>query len=429
MAAMDESAKVQVSRLENGLRVVEVPMPGVASVSVVVLVGVGSRYETEINMGLAHFYEHLVIMGTENYPTNMIFNEVIEKVGTDFNAMTAEEYTGYYMKTEARHLDMALEMLAELMTKPLLKQSEIERERLVIIEEIKMREDTPQIKVADRLVEVMFAGNGLGLPGAGTEATVSSLKREDFVDLKAKHYVTSNMVVVVSGRVGEGVREKVNKWFNPIEQGVDILLSPFKVDKVGLQVEVVKKPTDQMHLGIGFRGFGRKDKQRYAQGLLSVILGSGFTSRLFQKVRQERSLAYYVGTDTDLFVDTGLFSIDAGVDAKRAEEAVKVIMEELETVKGGEKKITESELRKAKDYLRGKLVLRLEDPLDLAMFHGAQLLLDEEIKSWEKVLEIVEQVTIEEVEAVAKEIFQKDRMGVVVVGQGVTEEDLKRWVS
>ena len=198
---MQRFNSVKVERLVNGLTLVTVPMPGVASVAVTALVEVGSRFENAHNMGLAHFYEHLAVMGTEKYPTNFEFTKQIEDVGADFNAFTAEEYTGFYVKTESRHLEMALEMLSQLVIHPLLAESEIERERLVIMEEINMREDTPQIKVADRMQELLFAGSGLGLPGTGSKESISNLVRKDFVELKNRYYLAENLVLVVAGNM------------------------------------------------------------------------------------------------------------------------------------------------------------------------------------------------------------------------------------
>ncbi len=438
---MKTEKNLAVDKLGNGLTLVQVPMPGVASVAVVALVRVGSRYETEENMGLAHFYEHLSVMGTKKYPTNFEFTKMIEGVGADFNAFTGEEYTGFYIKTEGRQLPMALEMLGQLVIHPLLARSEIERERLVIMEEINMREDTPQVKVGDRMQELLFAGSGLGLPGAGTKKSVKRFKRKDFLRLKEDFYRANNMVLIVCGNI-KGQRTElgrsVREYFGEMKNGEVRSMKEYEAQAGYPKIEVIRKQTDQVHLAMGFRGYSRKDKQRYAQALLSVILGSGFTSRLFQKVRQERSLAYYVDCDSELFVDTGMVEVRAGVDKQRVEEAVRVIWKELNKIQDAHQKsgqarfeIQEEELRKAKDYLRGKMVLRLEDPLNLGMYYGGQQLLEGKILTWDQVKEKVEAVTVGEVIDVAREIFDLEKMSLVMVSpkNGVEESMVNEWIA
>lgn len=453
---------VTVDQLDSGLTLVTVPLPGITSVAALALVGVGSRYEDQQTQGLAHFYEHLSVMGTEKYPTNFDFTHKIEEVGADFNAFTGEEYTGYYIKTESRHLPMSLDMLSQLLIHPLLKQSEIDRERLVILEEIKMREDTPQIKVADRMVELLFRGSGLGLPGTGTPEVVSKLKQIDFQQLKQQHYVGSNIILILAGNLGEKsyardnktnkIVSLVNKSFAGLHSGKSTMPESYTKTmgsssgkrQVISNIEIIKKSTDQVHICIGFLGYSRQDPQRYAQSLLSVILGSGFTSRLFQKIRQEKSLAYSIGSDSELFSDTGVFAIQAGVDHNRLQEAVQTIWKELQVIKrqelttttnqplAAQSGITPKELRKAKDYLRGKLVLRLEDPLNLAMYYGGQQLLEQKILTWSQVLEKVEQVTIEDLEQAAQYIFNPDNMSIVVIGNqklDITPDEIKSWCT
>jgi predicted Zn-dependent peptidase len=341
---------------------------------------------------------------------------------------------------------MALDMLSQLLIYPLLSQKEIERERLVILEEIKMREDDPQIKVEDRMVELLFQGSGLGLPGTGTPRTVTSFKHADFLKLKKQHYVGGNIVLVLAGNLGkvetpgyESLQSLVSESFCNLPSGTPTQPQIYIENHTLKQIEIIKKSTDQIHLSLGFRGYSRKDNQRYAQGLLSVILGSGFTSRLFQKVRQQKSLAYSIGTDSELFTDTGLFAVQAGVDQSRLPEAIETIWDELKNIRSNPsvklrnfetRKLTSRELRKAKDYLRGKLVLRLEDPLNLAMYYGGQQLLDNIILTWEQVLEQIEKVTIPDIEQAADHIFNTDKMSLVVIGNGklkLTDKKIQDW--
>lgn len=464
---MTKSTAVTTEKFKNGLTLVKIPMPGVISVAVLALVGVGSRYDTLATAGLAHFYEHLVVMGTRKYPTNFEFTHKIEEVGADFNAFTAEEFTGFYVKTEGRHLPMALEMISQLITQPLLKETEIKREQLVILEEIKMREDNPGIKVHDRLTEIMFSGNGLGIPGAGTAETVTSFKREDFQKLQKQHYVGNNTILVIAGNIHDFTATKtvsksasssispkksfpkksdqqiiqlVDKYFSNFSAGIQSIPDQFSGNKQP-KTEIIHKSVDQVHLAIGFPTFSRKHPQRYALNLLAVILGSGFTSRLFQKIRQQNSLAYSIGADVELFSDVGQFTISAGVDRQRLKLALAEIFNELEAVKGKNKQhafpitktfesrpITKRELRKAKDYLRGKLALRLEDPLNLAMYYGGQQLLDKNVLTWPEVLEKIEQVTIKDIQEIARQIFKPEKINLVVIGKKLSSNYLKNLI-
>jgi predicted Zn-dependent peptidase len=419
--------RVRTQVLANGLTVVQIPMPGVVSVAVVAMVGVGSRYDREKEAGLAHFYEHLAVMGTERYPSNLALSQVIEGVGADFNAMTGAEQMIFFIKAEARHWQMAIEMVSELVAKPLLDPKEIEREKLVIIEEINMREDAPDIKVVDRLVEVMFAGNGLGLPTAGTKQTVKSFQRSQLVQLQKDHFVGKNVVLVVAGALekSDEVLEAIRRSFDGLAVGESTDPDFYVPEEPEVQVEVVDKAIDQVQLAWGFRGVARTHQLRYAQGLLAVILGGGFSSRLFQKVRQDLGLAYSVSAESENFIDTGLLIIDAGVDKLRTNEAVAAVEAELQAVVAGGKPVIGDELRRAKDYLRGKMALRMEDSLSQAMFYGGQQLFDGEINSLEEVLKTVEQVTLDDMQTVAELVLRFGDVSLVAVGKGITEDELK----
>lgn len=422
------SDTVNVSKLNNGLTLVMVPLSGVASVSVIALVGLGSRYESKQTAGMAHFYEHLVHDGTEKYTTSKILSELIEQVGAESNAMTSEDYTGYYVKVESRHIDLALDAISQIVIHPLLLESEVSREKGIIVEEINMREDTPQIKVYDRLMELLFENNGLGLPGAGTKETVQSFERQQFLDLKNNYYVASNMVIVISGDLGDTAKlaGKVEEYFSDLTTGKRQNLEDYQISKPSKIIEVIKRKTDQAHLAIGWRAYSRYEKERYPQALLSIILGGGFSSRLMQKIRQELSLAYSIYTDVDLFNDTGMFTVGAGLDKGRINHAIEVIWQELQNISGKSHPVDQAELRKAKDYLRGKMALQLEDSLRLGMYYGLQQLLEGKIRLVSETMEKLEAVTQEQVENVAKEIFQTDRMTGVVIASGVKENPIQK---
>jgi predicted Zn-dependent peptidase len=412
--------------LKNKIRLITVPMPHVKSVAVLVLVGVGSRFETEQTNGMAHFTEHMLFQGTKKYPTKMVLSTAVDKVGAEINGMTDKEYTGFYVKAEKKHLDLCLSVLSEMICYSLVAPEQIEREKPVIIEEINMREDIPQIKVAERLVEIVFEGNPLGFSGAGEKKAIVKFKRPMFRQFLDHHYTGKNTVIIVSGDIdGDNVKEKVEEYFGSLEAGQK--KEPlFFQKKIKGRVEVIEKKTDQVHLCLGGLGFSRKSSQRYPQAVLDVILGAGMSSRLFQKIREEKSLAYYVQSGVEVFSDAGLFVVQAGVDKRRVEEAVVTILGELKKiadVKGG---ITDEELRKAKDFLRGKMVLRLEDTLETALFYGVQELLQDKTRTAEEILGLVEKVKVGDVVEVAQKIFKKGALGLVLIGEGVNKEKLDK---
>ena len=412
--------------LKNKIRLITVPMPYVKSVSVLVLVGVGSRFETEQTNGMAHFTEHVLFQGTKKYPTKMVLSTAVDKVGAEINGMTDKEYTGFYVKAEKKHLDLCLDVLSEMICNSLVAPEQIEREKPVIIEEINMREDIPQIKVAERLIELVFKGNPLGFSGAGEREAIKQFKKPWFLEFLADHYTGGNLVVGVAGDIDGGeITGKIETYFRNLPAGRRREAVKFTGKNKG-KVDVINKKTDQVHLCLGGLGFSRRSSERYPQAVLDVILGAGMSSRLFQKIREEKSLAYYIQSGIDTFQDTGLFVVQAGVDKNRVEEAVKIIVEELKKTADLRQKISKDELRKAKDYWRGKMVLRLEDTLETALFYGAQELLQEKIRTPEEILRLIEKVTIEDVTGVAQEIFKKRDLSLVLVGEGIKKEKIEK---
>jgi len=403
--------------LKNGLRLITIPVSGVETVAVLVLVGVGSRFENEKTNGLAHFTEHMLFQGTEKYPSKFSLSLEVDKIGAEFNGMTDKEYTGYFVKAESRHLNLAVDILSQMACKPLIKGEEIEREKNVILQEIAMREDMPQVKAIDSLWEMVFNGNPLGLSGAGEKRSILGFKKDNFLSFRESYYRNDNTVVIVLGKFEEKeVLDLVENKFSSLSDKSGEKFKTF-LDKQNRKLKkTISRKTDQVHLALGFPAFSRISSFRYPQALLDIILGSGMSSRLFQKIREEKSLAYYVGSEAEIYMDTGIFCINGGVDKKRVKEAIEAIWEELIKIKSQKLEIKNSELRKAKDYLRGKMVLRLEEPLDKAMFFGMRELLEGKMDTPDRVLEKIEKVNLEEVLHVAKEIFKEKKSSLVIVG-------------
>ena len=294
----------------SGLRLLTIPVKEVPSVSVLVLVKTGSRYEDEKTNGLAHFTEHMLFQGNKKWATKLALSTAIDEVGAEFNGMTGKEYTGYFVKAESTHLDLALSILSEMLTHSNFANEQIEREKPVIVEEIHYRQDMPHVAVGDMIMEQVFMGHPLGLSTAGEKDAVTKFTRNDFLDFHGNQYINQNTIVIVAGTFGKkDIFKKVENYFKDLKTGQETApLSWTKQQNKLTRIGFKEKSTDQTHFCLGITAYPRQSPQRYAQALLNTVLGSGISSRLFQKIREEKSLAYYVDSDIDTFFHTGLFS-------------------------------------------------------------------------------------------------------------------------
>lgn len=427
------------TKLNSGLQVIRIPMPGVKSVTVLALSNTGSRYESEKEQGIAHFFEHIVFKGTKNYPNAQALAGAIDAIGADFNAFTSKEYTGYYVKSASDNFTTSLDVVSDMLLAPKILQEDIDREKSVIIEEINMYEDTPMSQIGNLFERMFFDGSGLGHDILGTKKTVSNIKSEDFRNFLKRWYGLSNLVLVVSGdkEVVESNKtlELITKYFSKKtdkrnEDRVDTKQIASKEIKVSKDKLLVKfKKTEQAHLCLGWSGLEREDKKRFALTLLSTVLGANMSSRLFSEIREKRGLCYYVHSDTDYYHNTGIFGASAGVDPSRIKEAITVMLQEFYSLVDGSRPVTQDELKKAKDYISGSLVLGLEDSRSVAQFYGMKQLLSQEIKSPEEVLEEFKKVTLEEVNQIAKELIVKGECRLAVIGPYESDEEFAELIN
>lgn len=401
--------------LENGLNVITVPMKDNPAVTVLVMVSTGSKYENKQTNGLSHFLEHMVFKGTEKRPKSIDISKELESIGAQYNAFTSQEYTGYYAKVNSKDVDIALDVVSDIYLNPLLDTKEIEKEKGVIVEEIRMYQDMPHRHVHDLFMSLVYGDQPAGWHIAGTEDNVRKFTREDFVNYRNEHYVAEATTVVVSGSFDENnILENINKYFSEISNSK-------KSDKVKViesqsqpQVCLKYKDTDQAHLVLGVRSFDVKSKYEYALSVLSTMLGKGMSSRLFQKLREEMGVGYYVHANTDTYTDHGLFTISAGVDTKRVEEVLKVLLEECKKVITDP--ISDSELKKVKDYISGSFMLGLETSDSRAEYVVINNILKGKIDSPEEEIRNIQNVTAEEVKEVAKKIFVDEGLNLAIIG-------------
>lgn len=405
----------QKDQLPNGLTVITVPM-AVKSVTGLIMVRAGSRWEESKVAGISHFLEHMAFKGTENRPSAMKIAEEIDSIGAEQNAFTGKEYTGYYIKSSKDKLNFVVDMLSDMLQNSIFDQKEIERERGVILEEINMYEDHPSSKVGEISDELVFNGINLGRPIIGTKNTVRSIARKDIVDYRNNWYAPSNIVLVVTGGTTHRKALELAKKYLGSWEGKDInKIKPIKqIKQEKPAISIVNKKTEQTHMILALKTFKRSDKRRHALLVLSSILGGGMSSRLFHEVREQRGLAYSIYSFSQGYLDTGCFGIKAGLDTKRLNQALEVIIDQLGRILN--EKIPEKELNKAREYIKGNFILSLEDTGDVANHYGVNQLLEEEIRTPESVIDQISSVTLEEVKQVAKDIIVSKNINFSAIG-------------
>jgi predicted Zn-dependent peptidase len=400
--------------LPNGLRILTITMPHTRSVSVSVYVGAGSRYETRERAGLSHFVEHMLFKGTEKRPSAKEISETIDGVGGLLNGATDRELTVYYVKVARPHFEIASDLLFDMIRHSLVEQEEVEKERSVILEELRSVADSPAQQAEVLLDEAVFPDQPLGWDVAGFDSTVMSMTRDDTLGYLQRQYVPNNVVVSVAGNVAHQevvdlLARDLEDW-KPGEPG-----SWFPA--VGCQdrprLALKQKRTEQAHISMALRGYSSRHPDRYAIDLYSIIMGEGMSSRLFLELREKRSLCYDVHTYTSKFLDTGTFNVYAGVDPEKSTDAISAVLEELARTRDG---IPEPELNKAKELTRGRTLLRMEDTRNVSGWVGMQELLFDEVRTVDEVLADVDRVTTDDLRRVAGEVMRADRLSVAIVG-------------
>ncbi|PIP51838.1 hypothetical protein COW80_05095 [Candidatus Beckwithbacteria bacterium CG22_combo_CG10-13_8_21_14_all_01_47_9] len=396
--------------LPNGLKVVLTPMP-TESVTVSLLVRVGSRDETAKLNGISHFFEHMVFKGTKKWPTPMAVNRMIDSVGGVFNAMTSQEHTGFWVKIAKTHLPLALDFVNQTVFHSLLPQAELEKERGVILEEIKMFEDNPMRHVYDQFVSQVYSSTALGRPIIGLPENIKKMTRSHLVNHLQSWYQPQNMVLTVAGGLDRETEKLIGSVFADTGKDFNLKHGSVKLaDKGG--VKLVKKDIQQFHFCLGLTTFERIHPDRYVLGLLSLILGGNTSSRLWNEIREKRGLVYYIHAGIDSYFDTGYLVVRAGCDVNRAEEAIKITVGQLQKMTG---KITDQELAEAKEYIKGHLALSLEDSQEVADLFGEDLLIEGKTKTIREIIAGVEAVTTKQVQALTKKLLADNQLHLTVV--------------
>ncbi len=417
--------KYKKTKLKNGLTIITAPMKDNPSVTVLVVVKAGSKYENKKINGLSHFLEHMCFKGTTRRPKAIDISRELDSLGAQNNAFTGQEYTGYYAKAYPKHFSKILDVVSDIYLHPVFDEKEIEKEKGVIVEEINMYEDMPNRIVHDVFMEAMYGDQPAGWNIAGTKENVKKMSREDFLEYRRKHYVAKGTIVVVTGNINEKkVIEKIGKVFQEIPTSK-------KTDKISIvekqtkpNIKIKHKETDQTHIILGVKTYGAKEKKNYPLYILNTVLGMGMSSRLFQKLRDEMGVGYYVHSGVNEFTDHGYLAVSTGVDTKRILEVVKAVLGEMK--KFTKELVPAEEIKKAKDFLLGHMYLGLESSDSVAWDCASQFILTEKMLTPLEFSEKIQKVTATEIKNVAKEVFKNNHLNMAIVGNIKNPGKLKK---
>lgn len=405
-------------QLKNKANVLLVPLRDTKSVTVLIMYPVGSRYEPQKMNGVSHYIEHLMFKGTQKRKNTLTLTREIDRLGAEYNAFTSKEYTGYYIKTDTEYTQTALDILSDMLFHSTFDAKEMEREKGPIVEELRMYRDNPIMNIETIFEGLLYQGSPLGWDIGGTPEHVVSYKRDEVLAYKHKYYQANNMTVVVAGNIQEETKGWIEKYFGSekVEGVVNKKYKPYVFGSVKKNDRLIveQKPTDQAQLMLGFPGFPYQDKRNVTASVLNTILGGSMSSRLFIQIRERRGLAYVIRSVVEQFRDTGYVAVRAGLEPKNINKAIHVIQQEIEKIK--EKGVTKRELDDAKTHIRGALTLSLEDSSSQADWYGRSFLFQDKIYTPEERLALIEAVTLDDIQKLARDTFRFSEMRVAVIG-------------
>jgi predicted Zn-dependent peptidase len=415
--------------LKNGLRVVLAPMKDTEAVTIQILVEAGSKYEKKSNNGISHFLEHMMFKGTKKRPHAKNISEELDGIGGEYNAFTSKEQTGYWVKVPKKHFSLALDIVSDMYLNSLLEQKEINKERGVILQEAAMYRDTPIRYVWDIFENLLYGDQPSGWDIIGTEENIKRFNKRDFIDYLKNNYLPKNTVITIAGKFDEkkGLEDveqifnkpKNNQKKNGKKKTVENQKTP--------QVDIFYKETDQTHLIMGVRSCGMFHSDRFATVLLGTILGGGMSSRMFLNIREKYGLTYYINSASEQMTDSGYLFASAGVEHKNLKKAISLILKEFKKITN--KKVTQKELSKAKEYLKGKMLMSLESSSAQASFFGDQELFKKKIDMPEVLFDKIDKVNQDDIMKTAKNIFANKGLNLALVGPHKNLDELKNMLK
>lgn len=407
--------------LTNKTKVFLVPLKDTQSVTVLVVYPVGSRYESKELMGASHFIEHLMFKGTKKRPNTLALTREIDRLGAEYNAFTGKEATGYYIKTDARYIETALDILSDMLQNSLFDAKEMDREKGVIVEELRMYKDNPVMSIGSVFESLLFQNCPLHNDIGGTEQSVKELNRAEVLEYHSKYYSPNNATVIVAGNIGIDIEIILNKYFvQKFGGNYTEIIQKFTPAKFGSRekekrLKIENKKTDQVQLMLGFPGLNYTDGKNSILAVLNTVLGGSMSSRLFIQIRERRGLAYMIHSGSDNYRDSGYEFVRAGLEAKNLDKAIEVVKDEIEKIKS--KGVTLRELKDAKTHIRGGMTLSLEDSATQAHWYANQSLFMDQIKTPEERLGEVDKVTNEDIIKLAKKVFDFNEMRLAIIGE------------
>ncbi len=407
--------KFHKTTLPNGVRLIVVPAHDNPSTTVVVACETGSNYESKKENGLSHFLEHMLFKGTATRPSALSVTSELDTVGAESNAMTSNELTLYYAKSEKRHWQKLLEVVSDIYLNPAFPAADLEKERGVILQEIRMYKDLPHKHVWELLAKLLYGETSAGRSIAGSEENIRRFTRQDFLGYHRKHYVASKTIVAVAGDVREKkVIEEVKRIFGGLPKVEKRGRERLKEKQKTPQLVLEKKKSDQTHMVMALRGFETKDKRTAAASILMGVLGAGMSSRLFQRLREEMGACYYVYAYHDASSDHGLAAIATGIDQKRSAEVVKALIDECKRLTY--EKVGEKELQKVKDYKISHLYMGLETTDALASFYVGDEVTHGGARNPGELEKELRKVTAEDLIETARDLFRDENLNLAIVG-------------
>jgi predicted Zn-dependent peptidase len=404
-----------LDRLPNGLRVLTAPMDHAQSVSCFIMLAAGSRYETPDTSGIAHFAEHMFFKGTERRPTARDIGNEVDGIGGEFNAFTGKEYTGYYVRCAGEHRQVALDVLVDMIRNSKFDPEEVDREKGVIVEEMNMYFDTPRDYISGVYDTLLYGDQPLGWDIIGRKETVRAATRDTFLEYTGRWYKPARMVVGVAGKIEGDLQADIERLLGDVGSEETGDPAPVAIsENGGPRVKIHTKASDQAHLCLGVRSYPLVHPDRYALQVLTTVLGTGMSSRLFTEVRERRGLAYYVYAMNHSYTDAGSLYSQAGVDINRIDEAITTIVGELQRI--ADEPVPQAELDKARNVAKGRFVLQVESPHGLIMFGLRREVLENQATEPEEILAQLDAVTADDVQRVAQDVIGANGLNLALIG-------------
>lgn len=404
-------------KLKNGIEVVSFSMPSTETVTVLVLVKIGSRYEEKRLQGVSHFLEHLFFKGTKNRPTTLEISHELDNMGAEFNAFTSKEHTGFYITSASKYINTILDILSDILLNSLFKKEEIKKERGAVIEEMNMFQDTPMRYIGDIFEELMYGDTPLGRKIIGTKETLNKMDRYDFIKYFKENYNSQNIIISIAGKF-ENI--DFEKFLGKIKKGEKSKYEKYKDNQKKPELIIIDKKTDQAQIAIGYKTFSIFDKRRTILDVLATILGGGMSSRLFTEVRERRGLCYFVRTLSEYYLDHGYIGTFSGVTLEKINQAISVILQEHKKIIS--KDLSNKELNKAKEYIKGKFLLSAEGSYDIAHFIGMEKLMLNRSISIENYFKEIDNVKCIDIKKIAQEFFVTEKLNLAIIGPFKGEE-------